>query len=346
MRRIQSIDAFRFLAIIGVIVIHTTRLKGDELKDAYDYFYVAINQGSRFAVPFFFIISGFFFAKKISVRDTVLPVAEKILKRLGLIWLFFCMVYILPYDLFSVFEYGVAGPVKMVYWNLENIISDPVRLVFEGSKGHLWFLVSLANSVLIATLFLRYWKKNPLLPLIIVSVALYIFGLLAKSYSETPLGIHIDFNTRNGPFFSTIFFVLGYVLSYINFSQKYFAYGFMIMALGYGIHFWEIYYLYSAYGVSPASHDYVVGTVLVGLGGAWMALSGHPLLKITSASRIGKYTLGIYGIHFVFIDLLMHIDKQLSSPAWEIVYVGLVFLLSSGVTLIAAKYDRLKKVLI
>ena len=346
MRRIQSVDSFRFLAIIGVIVIHTTPFKGGELRDTYDYFYVAINQGARFAVPFFFIVSGFFFAKKIRVRGSVLPVAAKILKRLGLIWLFFSMVYIIPYDLFSAFEYGVVGPVKVVYWNLENIISDPVRLVFEGSKGHLWFLVSLANSVFITTLFLQYWKSNPLLPLIIVSVALYIFGLLAKSYSETPLGLSIDFNTRNGPFFSTVFFVLGYVLSYMEFSHKHLAYGFMIMALGYGIHLCEIYYLYTAYGVSPASHDYVAGTVLIGLGVSLMALSGHPLLKIANASRIGKYTLGIYGIHFVFVDLLSPIDKQLSNPAWEIAYVFLVFLLSSSVTHIAAKHDRLRKVLV
>lgn len=177
-------------------------------------------------------------------------------------------------------------------------------------------------------------------------MALYVVGLLARPYSVTPIGIDIHFNTRRGPFFSTVFFVLGYVLSYFEFTPKHFIYGLWVMLLGYAVSFGEIYYLYSTYQIWPASHNYVVGTLLVGLGASLMALSNHPLLNIPSLSKIGKYTLGIYGIHYVFVDLLKAYDKQISNPFWEIGCVFIVFLLSVSVTLVFSKNERLRKVFV
>lgn len=173
---------------------------------------------------FSLILSGYFYARKIKSGSEVTPTTINLLKRLGAIWLFFTIIYILPYDFFSAFEYGVIGPAKVIYLNLRKIVNDPVAFIFEGSKVHLWFLVSLSLSVLITSLFLLYWPKNPLPPLIIFSMALYVVGLLARPYSMTPIGIDIHFNTRRGPFFSTVFFVLGYVLSYFEFTPKHFIF--------------------------------------------------------------------------------------------------------------------------
>lgn len=255
--RIESVDIFRVLAIIAVISIHTTPFGEVQDNQAYALLNVAINQGARFAVPFFFVISGFFFAKKINAGSGLLSTTNNYLKRLFTIWLFFSVIYILPYDLIAAFEHGPLGPIKVVYWNLLNIANDPIRFIFEGTRVHLWSLVSLGISVVISSLFLRYFRRNPLPPLIIFSVAIYIFGLLAKAYADTPVGINIDFNTRNGPFFSTVFFVMGHALSRLELNQNYLFYGLLVLLLGYTIHAGEIYYLYSAYDISPTSHDYM-----------------------------------------------------------------------------------------
>jgi surface polysaccharide O-acyltransferase-like enzyme len=132
----------------------------------------------------------------------------------------------------------------------------------------------------------------------------------------------------------------------LKFTQKHFIYGLLIMVLGYAVHFSEIYYLYSTYQIWPAAHDYVVGTLLIGLGASLMALSNHPLLNVKSLSILGKYTLGIYAIHFVFVDILRHYDRKISNPAWEIGYVFIVLLLSVGVTIVLSKNNWLKKVFV
>lgn len=152
MSRIQSIDTFRIFAIIAVISLHTTPFHISEGSSIYRYLDVLINQGARFAVPFFFVLSGYFYARKIKSGSEITPTTINLLKRLGAIWLFFTIIYILPYDFFSAFEYGVIGPAKVIYWNLRKIVNDPVEFIFEGSKVHLWFLVSLSLSVLITSL--------------------------------------------------------------------------------------------------------------------------------------------------------------------------------------------------
>ena len=343
MRRIKSIDTFRVFAIIAVISIHTSPFEGVENNQIYTLLSAAINQGARFAVPFFFVISGFFFAKKIYGASELLPTTTISLKRLLKIWLIFSVIYILPYDLIAAFEHGALGPFKVIYWNLLGIADDPVRFIFQGSKVHLWFLVSLGISIIITSLFFKYFQRHHLALLIIFSAALYVFGLLAKAYAGTPVRINIDFNTRNGPFFSTAFFVMGLVLSRLQLNQNHLYYGLLVLFLGYAIQLGEIYYLYSAYSTSPTSHDYVFGTLFVGLGVALMALSNHPILNSRHLSNIGRYTLGIYAIHYVFVDMLHPVDAEVSNPAWEMGYVFFVFLLSVSITLLFSKSERQKK---
>lgn len=346
MSRILSVDTVKVFAIVAVVALHTTPFYDPEGSALYSQLFVAINQVARFAVPFFFVISGYFFAKKIARSETILgPTLERV-KKLGLLWLFFSFIYILPYKLPSAFGYGIFGPFNVMYLKLENAFNDPVKLLFEGSMVHLWFLVSLVCSMVITALFIRFWKVRPLLFLGILSVTLYVFGLLAHSYSETPLGISIAFNTRNGPFFSTLFFVMGYALSFVKISRKHFFYGLFIMVIGYFIHFGEMRYLYFEYAVPMASHDYLVGTLFVGLGVSLMALSGHSVLQLRRLSLFSKYTLGVYGVHVVFVDILIDTDNNISNPAWEIGFVIIVLLLSIATTWLLSRVKPLKKLLV
>lgn len=102
----------------------------------------------------------------------------------------------------------------------------------------------------------------------------------------------------------------------------------------------------SVYHVWPLGHDYVFGTYLEGLGAALIAFSNHASLRMDYLSRFGKYTLGIYAIHYIFVDILMNFDKHISSPLWEIASVFIVFILSVGSTLVLSKYKPLEKVFV
>ncbi len=347
MNRVQSIDFVRAIAIVAVISIHTMPFNyGGDNIDINKYLFIGINQLARFAVPFFFIISGFFFASKVKANEVeLLSLSAKMIKKLLLVWAFFSAIYIIPFSLIPTLTSSPSEFFAAINSNLNQITTKPIEFIFVGSKVHLWFLVSLSISIFITALFIKLYPKNPLLALIPISIGLYIFGLLAKAYSVTSWGLDINFNTRNGPFFSTIFFVLGYVLSYFQLSPKHIVHGVLVMLVGYLLHFGEVYYLYSTFDISPSKVDYVAGTLLIGLGSAIIALSNHKFLRNESLSYIGKHTLGIYTIHYIYVSIIDKLSYNFSSATWEISYIFIVLLLSLGTTMLLSKNKWLKKVL-
>ena len=65
--RINRIDSFRTAAILAVICIHTKPfLVPDSPSLPYKLSGILINQGGRFAVPFFLIISGYLYGCKLT----------------------------------------------------------------------------------------------------------------------------------------------------------------------------------------------------------------------------------------------------------------------------------------
>lgn len=343
MARIESVDTFRFIAISAVIAIHTSP------------FGVSINEGpgnalsfmrlntlvdllARFGVPYFFVISGYFWG--IKIRNGACPntVSKRAIKKLLILFLVWSAVYIPFFDVGSFAEYGLIAPLKTAYWHLLDLLNDPATFIFQGTKGHLWFLVGLLCSIAIATPFVKKRKMNALVAL---SIGLYLIGLSAKAYSASPLGISLDFNTRNGPFFGTLFFVSGYLLSGLQPTQLWLKRGLLIAAFGYLMHFSELYYLWKWYGTDP-HQDYVFGTYFVGIGAAVASLSNHPSLIKSGLGRIGQLTLGIYAIHYIFIDLLRPLGKQ-AIPLWDLWYFMLVLGLSVLSVVILAKKRVIKE---
>jgi surface polysaccharide O-acyltransferase-like enzyme len=64
--RTQSIDTFKGLAILAVVIIHTEPfLAIQAIKNDWYYLGHSIQQISSFAVPFFFVVAGFFFSQGI-----------------------------------------------------------------------------------------------------------------------------------------------------------------------------------------------------------------------------------------------------------------------------------------
>lgn len=329
--RIQSVDLFRAIAIIAVISIHSSPFRSDLAgnPEIYKTLFISINTLARFGVPFFFVIAGYFFGIKIRRGVSPMLVANSVAKRIVLLFVFWCLVYLHPLNLDSIVQYGFFGPIKVVFLNLFELLKeDPVKFFLQGSKGHLWFLPALLISIYCcAFLIIVGWEKG-MLP---AGVLLYLFGVLAGAYANTPLGIEISINTRNGPFFGTIFFATGYYLSGIKRKASWLRYGIGGFLLGLFLHSLEIYILSNYFNTSPRQ-NYVVGTYLMGTGVALASLSAQWNISLKLLSNLGKMTLGIYAIHYIFIDLFYPFDKQTDAVLWEIGYVVLVFFLSSMVT--------------
>lgn len=334
MTRISSVDTIRLLAIISVISIHTTPFSYNEYGgEIYYYLDIFINQMARFAVPFFFAISGYFWGIKIRNGADISSITKNMINRIGVLFFAWSLIYLIPFNIFNSFNHGALGPFRVAYWQFLTLFSNPTNTLFQGTKVHLWFLISLIFSVWICAFFI---KRKLFKLLTLISIVLYVSGVLFKSYAGSPVGMEIDFNTRNGPFFGLILFYLGYFFSGCTPTTKWFYYGFLLFVVGSLMHFIEIYTLMKLFGMS-VMQDYVFGTLLMGIGMTMVALSNHSSLQSKYVSKIGSMTLGIYASHFVFVDLLRPLDKLYYSAIWEIGYVFVVLILSILTTYLLSK---------
>ncbi|MBV8502677.1 MAG: acyltransferase [Paucibacter sp.] len=339
--KMRSVEVVRTVAIFAVIVIHTK-----PFEDTYISFGTAINVGyllnqlARFAVPFFFVMSGYFWGSKINSGSPIVDSTRKMSKRIITIFLAWSTIYLLPANLFDVSQYASLGPLRQFYWNIFDLFKHPVQALMEGSRFHLWFLVALINCLAISAAFVALNMKWAL---ICLSILFYGIGLLGKAYADTPMGFHSEFNFRNGPFFGLIFFVTGYVLSGSRRRQSWLILGLSSMAFGTLMHFAEIFMLRALWGTTILQ-DFVFGTYFMGVGAALVALSNPKLVKLNAIANIGPLVLGIYAIHLVFVDLLHPFGQALKGAAWwGFCYPVGVFVMSLAATFALSRIRLTRK---
>jgi surface polysaccharide O-acyltransferase-like enzyme len=284
-----------------------------------------LNQLSRFAVPYFFLISGYFWATKFKNNEDIKKPTLLMAMRIAIILVTWSVIYLLPFNYYEISKYGSFSLSELLEWNFIAAFKHPRLILLQGTKYHLWFLVSLLSSLIISWILI---SRNQTLALIALSLSLYILGLMGKAYADTPLGYHIKFDFRNGPFFGLIFFVTGYVLQRLKPKPSWFMLGLILFVLGVVMHFSEI-YLLQHYWRTSMNQDYVLGTYFFGVGVGLMALSDKPILRMPSLSFLGPLVLGIYAVHIVFVELLRPLSTDISGVAiWEIGYPVVVLLLS------------------
>lgn len=340
--RIPAVDCMRFFAIIAVIVIHTTPFRNIDLEleqGQYNLLGTILNILARFGVPFFFTVSGYFWGMKVRAGQPAMLVSTRTAKRLLLVLGAWSLVYLLPYNIGAMTQYGALGPVKVWYWHLRDLASAPWLILFESTHQHLWFLIALLWSVAISTLFIRAgWIKL----LVAVAIALYVFGILALAYAQTPIGIVIPFYTLEGPFFGTLFFVTGYLLSGHTPQAHWLKTGIALTLAGFALHFTEVYLLWKWWQIRPM-HHYVFGTYFIGLGVTMLALSNPAALRNEALARVGQVTLGIYAGHYILVEWLEPVNAFVSHPLWEIGRVLIVLGISAWAALWLSKHKRLEK---
>ena len=185
----NAIDIMKFVCSILICIIHIKPFPDGAFPNSNQINLLFQIYICRIAVPFYFISSGFFLFKKIDINNP----NKEIIKK-------YC-------------------------FKILKLLGIWYVILLNTNKGQLWYLGSLVFSVFI--IYYLLIKKLSLKKIIIISILLYIIGLLGDSYYGLiePLNkfklfgylSHFYFNTftttRNGLFFGFIFVLIGLLFS-------------------------------------------------------------------------------------------------------------------------------------
>ncbi len=171
-KNIQSIDLMKYIGSILIIANHTSSLY--EISPSLNF--VIINFLSRLVVPFFFIVAGYFFYKKIQSEEKPYKIYIVYIKRLLTIYIAWTIVY-LPYDLI----YPLVSTPTKTFENYLNIINGYlINFIYWGSHFHLWFFPALIIST--TAIYIITIKKIKLKYLLGLALIFYSLGILGDAY--------------------------------------------------------------------------------------------------------------------------------------------------------------------
>lgn len=188
--RDQSLDALRVFTLLSVIAMHAI---GEGYQDVPMAF--AVDHLTRFAVPTFFTLAGFFWRS--SELDKPGAIVAKMSRR------------VLPAFLLWLGIYWMINQIRMPDpWSIEPSFAGFVALFWAGEPDayHLWYLPGLVVGAAIAA-GLHAWlgMKRALL----VGLVLYAAGLALGSYGKL-LDVHLwRALYRNGVLLAPIFLLAG-----------------------------------------------------------------------------------------------------------------------------------------
>jgi surface polysaccharide O-acyltransferase-like enzyme len=265
---------------------------------------VALRLLSRWAIPFFFIVSGYFLARKYSKTETlnVLPTVER------LIWVF--MLWIALYAPFMVYNHDLT--------TLFKLIAAPA-FIFFGLFTHLWFLPSLLFGYLFVS-FCQHYNVKPLLP--IMSIVCVGMALISGAYKIFDVGFPLDYETAR-TWLSIPFLYIGFLL---NARRPSWQFSVCLILCGAGLQFFEAKYLYAQFKLSAYEHQFLVGTIPFAIGMAALALNDIKILQHPILGKWGNaYALGVYLIHPAAIFLCAPVIARMTFglakfAAWQLAY--------------------------
>lgn len=197
-----SLDWFRFVAAFMVVAIHIYPLSF--LSADLDFVFTRIL--FRVAVPFFFMVSGYFVLSKLQSDRHDAPALLKHFLKKALLMYALCILIYLPIALLTEPSMGVKTLI--------------VEVLLDGPFYHLWYFPALILGTIITGFLLQHLTLKRTL---LIVGGLYILGCSGDSYYGLSTQIpglkqalegwySISPYTRNGLFMAPLFLTLGVML--------------------------------------------------------------------------------------------------------------------------------------
>ncbi|MBR9786955.1 MAG: acyltransferase family protein [Vibrionaceae bacterium] len=296
-KKIVSLEFARIIAMLAIVGLHCQMALTYWQWDEVPWVGYILNQMARFAVPQFFLISGYLIQPKLSTNPTeTVKHYSKPLIRIWVVWSAICLL--VPFQWQTVSKVGYLAE-RQGYW--DYLMLSPINSLLEGGLVHLWFLPALLIAVALIAFLVKAGQSRLLLP---VALLLYVYGVLAGSYS-TLTELPSPFFTRNGPFFGTLLIVLGYLAREKQWQWSS-SNALLLMVIGVVLHFGEAYGLMQ-HGVGFNTHDFLFGTVIWSLG-IFMWLLAHPNFgNMPWVLKWSPSILGIYVSHLLVVIIMMNV---------------------------------------
>lgn len=216
----KNIDILKYICAILIIILHLRPFQNfsDQLDLAFN------NIITRICVPMFFLITGYFIAKKEKKNANYIKDYIKKTIPLYLVWSAIYIPVIIAYGLQNISiinNYITTITIPMYLLIPLIVLGIPlallVALIYTGVYYHLWYFPALILSLLV----LSKWKKKfNIKYLLVISFFLLLFGATETYYGMLPLNLkellsyyyNIFFTTRNFLFFGLFYVVLGYFM--------------------------------------------------------------------------------------------------------------------------------------
>ncbi|QRM44890.1 acyltransferase [Rhizobium sp. BG4] len=298
-----GIELLRVIGIFAVVIIHANAvgLFGEWKTTGF-----VLDELCRFAVPCFFVVSGFFWKTEAIERPwrAIGALAAKLLP-LYAFWLLF---------------YFAAEFSELFYPRLYGRDFIVALVPFSGGPGfHLWFLPALFIGVSLCWLSLRYVGAGLT---VAACVLLYLAGVIFGTYGDL-IGIHLPLVAyRNGIFEAPLFLLSGFMLR--RYLPRFTTAQFALLGLaGLALHLAEGF----AVSTSSLGHDYSFGTIAAAIGITGLATR----LSHARDYGWGRDVLGAYLIHlFILKTVAAHLP--VSGPLWALSIAAIVAAVSLGLS--------------
>ena len=321
--RITSIDLFRIWGIIAVVAIHTVPFTSlQNLGGGFTAVVGVLDLLLRFAVPFFFVTSGYFFGKSILRGEGPLHVLLRYIRPLAVMFFAWSLIYAFVVDWVQVgWTTGVLGTVYAHFLTtMRQVLHHPLRFLLYGTMPHLWFLPALMLSLTLITACVLSRTERLVVP---TGLALYILGLSGGAYRYTSLGLHTPASAVGPLLFAFIFVAAGFHLAFFKKVSVKFA--LVLVLAGYTLLVIEATLLWDLFriGVSKASNHYLFGELPYGVGVFLLARTTRSFGPERWVRFLASLSPGIYLAHLLFALPMRSLTPILLWPLSVAVVYGL-----------------------
>lgn len=301
--RIPSIESFRVLAILAVIIWHTNVLSVLwHLTDGSVLVALIGNMIWWIGVPYFCIVAGYFFHQTVLQRGKPFAVFQGY--ATPLLWLL--VVWVCIYIAFP--PSWPSAVARHGWWqsfyletlkNLHVFFTQHIGLFLEGHRPvwHLWFLPALLMGLAILTMIEVCGLQKYV---IYVIIALYLFAMSEEVAGGSFFnGIHLGTWAM-----ATLFTAIGWWL--VCWKQPSVRLACGVLLTGFVVALMEgaamkVFLHSSSHAIRD--HHYF-GGILLGLGIVLFALAKPNLGQSTLLPFLGRFTLGVYLSHVLILYTL------------------------------------------